>query len=133
MNPMRWEPFNAMDESFRRFPNLLDRWLQVGGSQELSTDWTPKVDISETGQEYVLRAALPAVKKEDVKVTLGDGMLTLSGERRRREEQKTEKFHRIENLYGTFSRSFFVPEAIDTAAIRAESKSSNIYVVLQTK
>jgi len=84
-------------------------------------DWSPTADISETDEEYLIRAALPAVKKEDVKVTYENGVLTLSGERRQ-EEQKDEKFHRIESYYGNFLRSFALPDAIDEEAIRAESR-----------
>jgi len=128
MNPMRWEPFTTMDEMFSRLPSLFNRPLS--GGVESGAEWAPYVDISETGQEYLLRATLPDVKKEDVKVTLEDGMLTLSGERRRREEQKTEKFHRVENHYGAFSRSFVVPDTIDRASIHAESRDGVLTIHL---
>ena len=90
--------------------------------------WSPSVDISETDQEYLIRASLPAVKKEDVTVMVEDGMLTLSGERRQKEEQKDEKFHKIESFYGSFSRSFSLPEGTDASAIRAESKDGVLTV-----
>ena len=122
MSVVRWDPFAAMDDVFNRFPSLLGRLPRVSGSGETGVEWSPAVDISETGQEYVIRAALPAVKKEDVNVTVENGMLTLSGERRQKEEQKDEKFHRVESFYGAFSRSFSLPEGIDATAIRAESK-----------
>jgi HSP20 family protein len=118
MNLMRWEPFEAM-KTFNYFPNSFGRPLLETGEY---FDWAPSVDVSETGQEYLIRAALPAVKKEDVKVTYEDGMLTLSGERRQKEEQKDVKYHRVENYYGKFSRSFALPDAIDADAISAESK-----------
>jgi HSP20 family protein len=124
MNLIRWEPFSGMDDmfNFNRFPSLFGRWPRVSGNGESSLEWSPSVDISETGQEYLIRAALPAVKKEDVEVTFEDGMLTLSGERRQQEEQKDEKFHKVESFYGSFSRSFALPDAIDADTIRAESK-----------
>lgn len=122
MTLIRWEPFTAMDDLFSRFPSLLARWPRMSGSGDASLDWAPPVDISETGQEYLIRATLPAVKKDDVEITVEDGMLTLSGERRQKEEQKEEKFHKVESLYGSFSRSFTLPDAIDAAAITAESK-----------
>lgn len=122
MSLIRYEPFTAMDELFSRFPSLLGRWPRTSGNGEAHLDWTPPVDISETGQEYVICAALPAVKKEDVEVTVEAGMLTLSGERRQKDEQKDEKFHKVESFYGSFSRSFALPDAIDAAAISAESK-----------
>jgi HSP20 family protein len=120
MNLIRWEPFSGMDDMFTRFPSFFGRWPRLSGSGEYF-DWSPSVDISETDQEYLIRAALPAVKKEDVEITFADGMLTLSGERRQREEQKDEKFYKVENFYGNFSRSFALPEGIDEDAIRAES------------
>ena len=122
MNVIRWEPFGAMDEMFNRFPSLLERWARLSGSGEKGTEWSPSADISETDQEYLIRASLPAVRKEDVSVTVEDGMLTVSGERRQREEQKDEKFHKVESFYGSFSRSFSLPEGTDPSAIRAESK-----------
>ena len=120
MSLIRWEPFTGMDDMFNRFPSLFGLWPRVAANGD--RDWSPSVDISETGQEYLIRAALPAVTKEDVEVTFQDGMLTLSGERRQREEQNDEKFHKVETFYGNFSRSFVLPDAIDAAAIKAESK-----------
>ena len=120
MSVVRWEPFGTMDDVFTRLPALFGQWPRLPGKPELGADWAPAVDISESKEEYLVRASLPAVKKEDVKVTVGDGMLTLSGERR--QEQKDEKRHKVESFYGTFSRSFALPDAIDEAHIRAESK-----------
>jgi HSP20 family protein len=121
MNLMRWEPFEAMELMFNRFPGSF-RF----GRPQLETGeyfaWSPATDISETDKEYLIRAALPAVKKEDVKVTYENGVLTLSGERRQKEEQKDEKFHRVESYYGNFSRTFALPDVIDEEAIKAESQ-----------
>ena len=128
MSLVRWEPFSAMDEMLNRFPSFFGRLPRFTGDTEAKFDWAPSVDISETGGEYLIRAALPAVKKEDVKVTVDDGMLTLSGERRQKEEQKDEKFHKVETYYGSFSRSFALPDAVDQAAIRAESKDGVITI-----
>ena len=122
MSLIRWEPFTQMEDMFSRFPSLFGFARVPRVSGDTSVEWSPSVDISETDQEYLIRAALPAVRKEDVEVTVADGMLTLSGERRQKEEQKDEKFHKVESFYGSFSRSFALPEAIDEAAIRAESK-----------
>ena len=122
MSLVRWEPFSAMDEMFNRFPGFFSRWPKLAADTESKFDWAPSVDISETGEEYLIRAALPAVKKEDVKVTVDAGMLTLSGERRRKEEQQQEKLHKLETFYGSFSRSFALPDTVDEAGIRAESK-----------
>ncbi|HLJ39583.1 MAG TPA: Hsp20/alpha crystallin family protein [Steroidobacteraceae bacterium] len=122
MSLIRWEPFNAVDDMFKGFPAWFGRLPRMPGALEAGTDWAPSVDISETGAEYLIRASLPGVKKEDTKVLYEDGMLTLSGERSQQEEQKDEKFHKVESFYGSFSRSFALPDAVDDKAIRAESK-----------
>jgi HSP20 family protein len=119
MNVIRWEPFSSTDDMFKALPAVFGR-LPFSGSGK--SEWTPSVDISESGEEYLIRATLPAVKKEDVSVTLQDGLLTLSGERRQQQEQNGEKIHKVESLYGSFSRSFALPEGIDEGAIRAESR-----------
>ncbi|HJS89421.1 MAG TPA: Hsp20/alpha crystallin family protein [Steroidobacteraceae bacterium] len=128
MSLVRWDPFANLDDMFARMPSLLGRWPRLSGDGEGAAEWSPTVDISETDTEYLLKAQLPAVKKEDVHVTFDDGMLTISGERKQEKEEKGEKFHRTESLYGAFTRSFSLPDAINAAAIRAESKDGVITV-----
>lgn len=128
MSLVRWDPFANLEDMFTRMPSLSGRWPRWTGDIAGSVEWSPSVDISETDTEYLLKAQLPAVKKEDVCVTFDDGMLTISGERKQEKEEKGEKFHRIESLHGTFSRSFSLPEAIDAPAIRAEGKDGVITV-----
>jgi len=128
MNLTRWEPFYAMDKLFNRLPGFFGYTQRLGAGEYFDFDGGHPVDISETDQEYLIRAALPAVKKEDVTVTYQDGMLTLCGERRKEAEQKGEKFYRVESLYGNFSRSFDLPDAIDPGAISAEAKDGVLTV-----
>jgi HSP20 family protein len=128
MSVVRWDPFAGLDDVFARMPNLLGRWPRWAGDGEGAVEWAPSVDISETDKEYLLKAQLPAVKKEDVHITFDSGMLTISGERKQEKEEKAEKFHRIESLRGAFSRSFSLPESIDAGAIRAEGKDGVITV-----
>ena len=129
MSLIRWEPFGGVDELFTRMPGMLGRWPRTFESDGKNLfDWSPSVDISETDGEYLIRADLPAVKKEDVHVTFDDGMLTISGERKQKTEDKTEKSHRVETLYGKFARSFSLPDNVDAAKIRAESKDGVITV-----
>jgi len=112
-----------------RMPGMFGRWPRSFETNGRSLfDWSPSVDISENGTEYLIRADLPAVRKEDVHVTFDDGLLTISGERRQKSEDKAEKTHRVETLYGKFSRSFSLPDNVDTASIRAESKDGVITV-----
>ena len=127
MSMVRWDPFASLDDMFARMPSVFGRWPRMSNDGD-TAEWAPSVDISETDTEYLLKAQLPAVKREDVHVTYDDGMLTISGERRQEKEQKGEKFHRIESFHGAFSRSFSLPEAIDAGTIRAEAKDGVITV-----
>ena len=129
MSLIRWEPFTGTDDLFARMPSLFGRWprgFDYNGNKAL--EWTPSVDISETDAEFLIRADLPAVKKEDVHITVDEGMLTISGERRQQMEDKKEKSHRVETVYGKFTRSFSLPENVDADSIRAESKDGVITV-----
>jgi HSP20 family protein len=129
MSLIRWEPFGAVDDVFARMPSMFGRWPRVLDDEgKRALDWAPSVDISETDAEYLIRAELPAVKKEDVHITIDDGTLTISGERRQKTEEKKEKVHRVETVYGKFSRSFTLPDNADVASIRAESKDGVITV-----
>jgi HSP20 family protein len=125
MSLIRWDPLRDVDTLFNRMmPRGYARWPQ-GALEENDggkLEWAPSADVSETDKEYVIRAELPAVKKEDVQVTLDHGMITIKGERKQEKEDKNEKFHRIESFYGTFERSFSLPENVNADAIRCESK-----------
>ena len=92
MNLLRWEPFRESDEFFRRMP-AFGRWPKMPDEYE----WSPTADISETEKEYLVKADLPGVKREDVHITLENGVITLAGERRQSKEEKSEKSHRVES------------------------------------
>ncbi len=128
MSIIRWEPFSGMDDMLSRFPAWFGAWPRLPGATENGSDWAPSVDISETEGEYLIRASLPGVSKEDAKVTVADGMLTLSGERTQQQEEKDEKFYKVESFYGSFSRSFALPDAVDENAICADSKDGVLTV-----
>ena len=128
MNIVRWDPFGDFDTIFNRMlPKSFAGWPRLaddGGKLE----WSPSANISETDKEYLIRAELPAVKKEDVKVTVDQGMITIEGERKQQKEEKDEKIHRVESLYGTFMRSFSLPENVNSDAIRCENKDGVLTV-----
>lgn len=133
---VRWTPFEGVDEIFdRMMPGLWrsGQRLGLGEGGRMVVEWSPSADISETDKEYLIRAELPAVNKEDVKVTLDKGTITLSGERKYRKEDKSEKFHRVESFQGSFSRSFSLPDDVDAAGIRADSKDGVLTVHLPKK
>lgn len=126
MSIARWEPFREVEEMLRQYSPFFTRALRRSGGEV--GEWTPVADISETDKEYLIKAELPQVKKEDVKITLDNGVITIAGERRHEKEQKDENEIRIESFYGTFSRSFSLPENIDAKTIRAESKDGVLCV-----
>lgn len=131
MRLVSWDPFNDMDRTFNRIVrNTLAAMPQLStdGNGTAKLEWTPSADISETDKEYLIRAALPAVKKEDIKVTFDAGMITIEGERRQQKEEKTERFHRVESAYGSFARSFSLPDDINAENIRCENKDGILTV-----
>jgi HSP20 family protein len=121
MSLLRWDPFGEMYRMLGQMnpSSRMGRPPAEGGG---SSDWLPSTDISESEKEYTIRAALPAVKKEDLHVTLDNGLLTIKGERRQQQQDKTEKFHRVESFYGSFERSFALPENVNEEAISSESR-----------
>ena len=131
MSLIKWQPFGDFDDAFSRMmPALFGRNGRITAENGGKFAWAPNADISETDQEYLIRAELPAVKKEDVKVTLDQGMITIHGERKEDKETKDEKFHRVESFRGAFTRSFSVPDNIDEKAIRADAKDGVLTVHL---
>src|SRR3989304_10277556 len=107
LNPTRWDPFRELEEMSARLSRLFNqpiaRQLADYGGMTLA-DWIPAVDLQETDGEYVIKADLPEVKKDDVKGEIQDGTLCVSGERKQEKEEKGKRFHRIERAYGRFQR-----------------------------
>lgn len=93
-------------------------------------EWAPLVDISEDDKEYRIKAELPDVKKEDVKVTAQEGTLTIMGERKFEKEEKGRRYHRVERAYGSFGRSFSLPNDVNPAKVTAEFKDGVLTVHL---
>jgi HSP20 family protein len=129
MTIVRCEPLGSLDNMLTRTPSVLAQWPRLSeGRAGRRYAWSPSVDISETDTEYLLRAELPAVNKEDVYITFDNSMLTISGERKQKVAEQNEKFLRVENFYGSFSRRFSLPQNVDADAIRAASKDGIVTV-----
>jgi HSP20 family protein len=94
------------------------------------TDWSPSVDIVETAEDFQVKCELPEVKKEDVKVNVSDGLLRIEGERKFDKEDKTKKYHRVERFYGSFMRSFALPDGVEQDKVKAEFKDGLLTVRL---
>jgi len=95
------------------------------------TEWAPAVDISEDDKEYVIKAELPEIKREDVKVKVENGVLTLAGARKLEKEEKGKRYHRIERAYGSFTRSFSLPDDADGDKVTANFKDGVLRVQVQ--
>lgn len=131
MNLIRWNPFTEMENFFSpmttrgygRFPRLFR-----GDNGDVTFEWAPSADISETDKEYLVRAELPGVKKEDIRVSLDSGLITIEGSRQQQREDKNERFHTVECCYGNFSRTFSLPERVKAEAIKSEFKDGILTV-----
>jgi len=120
---VRWDPFRELNELTNRFNRYLghsERAMTPAEEQLTVAEWWPAVDIKETPEEFMVKAELPGMKKENVHVTINDGILTMQGERKQEKEEKGARFHRVERSYGSFARSFVLPQHVDETKVVAE-------------
>jgi HSP20 family protein len=134
MSIVRWDPFRELEDMSNRLNRVFGRSGLAGTTEDkgefITFDWAPSVDIAETAEAFEIKAELPDVKKEDVRVTVEEGQLRISGERKQEKEEKGKKFHRVERSYGSFMRSFSLPENVDDARLSAEYKDGVLNVRL---
>ncbi|MFC5271002.1 Hsp20/alpha crystallin family protein [Adhaeribacter terreus] len=103
------------------FSSMLDRFFNDSlNSRKAMASFTPHVDTSETDEAYEIEVSLPGLKKEEIDIDFQDGRLTISGERKFSDEKRTKKYHMLESQYGSFMRSFYLPDTINSEAIDAE-------------
>lgn len=128
---VKWNPWQEIEDVFDRYTKALDL-PRTRGQEVLATgDWAPRVDIAETDKEFVIKAEIPEVKKEDVKVNVDNGTLTIRGERKQEKEEKGKRFHRVERHYGSFTRSFSLPDNVDESNIKASFKDGMLNITIQ--
>jgi len=131
---VRWQPFRDLRAIEREFDRCFrEAFSSVLGEREgeLSTrPWAPAVDIYETDTSIVLKAELPGVEPKDVVVRVEDNTLYLKGERKFAKETKEENYHRVERSYGSFARSFALPNSIDADKVAAEYKDGLLTLTL---
>jgi len=130
----RWNHVRELEALRHGLSSLISRprALAPEGQEEplAVAEWSPLVDISEDDKEYLIKAELPDVRKEDVKVTAEEGTLTIMGERKFEKEEKNKKYHRVERAYGSFGRSFSLPDDASPAKVSAEFKDGVLTVHL---
>jgi HSP20 family protein len=129
---VRWEPFRDLMTTQREFDRLFkEAFSPFFGEGGLSTrTWAPPVDIYETENDIVLKAELPGIDPKDVEVRVEDSTLYLRGERKFEKEVKDEDYHRVERSYGSFARSFSLPNSINTEKVKAEYKDGLLTLTL---
>jgi len=132
---VRWEPFRDLVTSQRDFDRLFrEAFSPVYGEGELSTrTWAPPVDIYENGDNLVLKAELPGVDPKEVEIRVEDNTLYLKGERKFEKEVKEENYHRVERSYGAFTRTFSLPNTIDSDKVQAEYKDGVLTLTMPKK
>lgn len=128
MSLVKWDPFNELEDMSNRLNRIFQRRPTAAGNAMAMTDWVPTVDVEENEEGYLVKAELPGMKKEDIKVTVDNGMLSFRGERKFEKEEKGKKYHRVERSYGTFFRSFSLPEGVDEQKLHAEFKDGLLSV-----
>ncbi len=129
MTLMKWDPWREIEDMFDRYTKAVG-WPRGGQEAMASSDWSPRVDIVEAEQEFLIKADIPGVEKDHVKVSVENGVLTIQGERKTEKEEKDAKFHRVERFTGTFVRRFTVPENVDADAIKAVFKDGMLTLQL---
>lgn len=121
----KWDPLRELEAVSDHLSSFLgrreDKPAKSGERDWFATaEWSPRVDISEDDHSYLIEAELPHVNKDDIALRVADGVLTITGEREFKNEDKTKKYHRIERSYGRFVRSFVLPEEADPEKVHAE-------------
>lgn len=127
---MRWEPFRNLSSLQEQVNRLFESNFPSRGSESTLTAWAPAVDVYETENELVIKADLPDVSDKDLDVRVENNMLTIHGERKFEQKVKEENYLRMERSYGSFSRSFSLPNSVNTEAIKAEYKDGVLNITL---
>src|SRR5437667_10178269 len=131
-----WNQIREMEEAQNRVTRFVGGFQTRMGTGETHSlavaDWSPEIDISQDEHEYLLKADLPEIKKDDLRITVEDGILCVSGERKSEKEDQRRKFHRVERSYGSFQRSFTLPEDTDSKKVTAEFRDGVLKVHLPT-
>jgi len=130
----RYNPYNDLDikKGFEVLNTILNT---IDGNKDESpiASFTPRVNTREADDAYYIELDLPGIKKDEIEITTEDNVLTISGERKFKEEVKEEDYYKVESRYGKFSRSFTLPEDIDLSAISAKSEDGVLEVVIPKK
>ncbi len=136
MTLVRWQPYHRHNQSagfsrMQRHMNSMFNNMFEGNEEEITACcWSPRVEISEQEDRYLVDADLPGLEKEDIKVEVEDNVLSITGERRLEEEKEEQNYHLRERVYGKFSRSFRLPAKVDANKINASFKNGVLSLII---
>jgi HSP20 family protein len=131
MNVIRWDPYRDLSSFADRFNRALGTVANRERDEEMSLGtWVPPVDISEDKDRITLTAELPGFSEDQVEVQMEGGVLTIRGERKFEDEKEGRNFHRLERSYGTFVRSFTLPNNVDRENIHASFNNGLLEIEL---
>jgi HSP20 family protein len=126
----RWDSYQGLSDLQQQFTRLFQSSFPRRSDNSALTTWAPVVDIYETENELVVKADLPDVAEKDLDVRVENNMLTIRGERRFENKVEQEDYLRVERSYGTFSRSFSLPNTVNSEAIKADYKNGVLTITL---
>ncbi|MCX7994513.1 MAG: Hsp20/alpha crystallin family protein [candidate division WOR-3 bacterium] len=126
----RWDPFRELMSLREEMDRLFNTFFGRSVSEELEGVWVPVIDIEEDNENFIVSAELPGLKKEDVKISVRGNLLTISGERKHEAETKNKTYHRVERMYGKFSRTITLPSDVDVNKIKAIYKDGVLHITL---
>jgi HSP20 family protein len=127
----RWEPFRGLSTLHDQVNRLFNETMFQGrGDESALTTWAPAVDIYETPNELVVKADLPEMQEKDIDIRVENNLLTIGGERKFEKNISEDNYLRVERSYGSFSRSFSLPNTVNTESIHAEYKNGVLTVNL---
>ncbi len=125
-----WSPMRDLLNMQHEIGRVFDSLFSDYDSGSFVSQWAPRIDVMEHGDAYVIKAELPGVSKNDVKITLQDNVLTLRGEKKQEKEEKDLNFYRVERAYGTFERSFTLPTGVKNDRIDATYRDGVLTITL---
>lgn len=128
MNVIRYQPWVPVDQLMNRL--LADHGIRYQGADAPAADWTPRVDIKEEAERFLIHADVPGVDPKDIEVSMEDGVLTLSGERKAEEREQSAGWTRVERHAGRFQRRFSLPDTADAEGITAKGEHGSLEIVI---
>ncbi len=129
MNLLKYEPMKELETMAQRIQRYFEDFPSTG--LELSASFSPRIDISEDEKHLVIEAEIPGMKKEDIKITLQDNILTIKGEKKQEEEKKVKNFYRSERVFGSFSRSFTLPVEVNSDKVEAKYENGALIIKME--